>query len=159
MRVESLMNREVKFCRENDNLNTAAKIMWDADVGCVPVLNADDELIGMLTDRDVCMATYTQGRLLADLPVSSHMAKQVYSCPPDASLEEAESMMRDRQIRRLPVVDHDGCMVGIISLNDIAREVGGPRRRRSDVTAEEVATTLSAICQPRHPAFAPAAVA
>jgi CBS domain-containing protein len=149
MKVENLMNRDVRVCRESDTLNQAAQLMWEYDVGAVPVLNDQNQLVGMLTDRDICIAAYTQGRPLTDLPVSPHMAQQVFSCLPDASLAEAEAVMRAHQIRRLPVIEHDGRLAGIISLNDIARGVDGIRRQRNNITTEEVAATLSAICQPR----------
>ena len=76
----------------------------------------------MLTDRDICMAAYTQGRPLGEMQVSSAMSRQLFSCRPEDSLAKAEEIMRTNRIRRLPVIDADRHLVGILSLDDIARE-------------------------------------
>jgi CBS domain-containing protein len=149
MTVEELMTREVASCSSSATLNTAARLMWEHDYGCAPVV-ADGRVVGMITDRDICMAAYTQDRPLSTLPVSHAMSKDVYSCSPDDPLAVAERIMRERRVRRLPVIDAKGHLVGILSLNDIARTfgrdgrpaAGGPRAR-------EVASTLAAVCRPR----------
>ena len=73
MKVEQLMSRDVKTCQATEMLNRAAQLMWENDCGCVPVVDEDGRAVGMITDRDVCMAAYTQGRLLDALPVASAM--------------------------------------------------------------------------------------
>jgi CBS domain-containing protein len=124
--------------------------MWDCDIGCLPVLDGTGQVVGMITDRDICMAAFTRGERLQDIPVSIAMAKEVLSCSPDATLVEAEEVMRSGQVRRLPVIDSDSCLVGIVSLNDLAllaeREIG---RKNRDLSAQEVTATLAAICAPR----------
>ena len=156
MNVSDLMTRPVQSCTVNDNLQRAAQIMWENDCGCVPVLDAESRVVGMLTDRDICMATYTQGKAPQHVLVSEAMAREVYSCLPDDNLAEAEDIMRKRRVRRLPVVDLDGRLVGLISLNDLAREsVRQQTRVQKDLTPVEVSATLAAICQPRHPAVLP----
>jgi CBS domain-containing protein len=132
--------------------------MWDHDCGCVPVVNDDGHLVGMITDRDVCMAAFLGGTSLASVEVSSAMSKVVHSCRPEDSLASAESVMRASQIRRLPVVDAEEHVVGILSLNDIAREFSRERRiGRGAVAAEEIAETLAAVCQPHQRSATPAA--
>ncbi len=149
MNVGQLMTQDVRACRPEDTLDTAAQIMWDNDCGCVPVVDANRRVVGMLTDRDICMAAYTQGGPLRALLASSAMAKKVFSCKPEDTLEAAEEIMRANQIRRLPVVDAEGRLLGIISLNDIAREAERERtRRRKEVTTDEIGLTLAAICKP-----------
>jgi len=78
MKVEQLMKREIKVCSEADTLNRAAELMWDSDCGCIPVIraNGDGRLIGIITDRDIAMAAYTQGRQLWAIPVGSAMAQK-----------------------------------------------------------------------------------
>jgi CBS domain-containing protein len=112
----------LKFCATHNTLNTAAQNMWDNDIGCVPVVDKDRRVVGMLTDRDVCMAAYIQGAPLTGLLVTSAMSKQVFSCAPDDDIAAAEKLMREKQVRRLAVIDAQGRLAGIISLNDIARE-------------------------------------
>ncbi len=151
MKVGQLMTRNVRACHAEDTLNTAAQIMWENDCGCVPVVDAERRVIGMLTDRDVCMAAYTQGEALRDLRVSSAMSKKVHSCTPEDTLSAAEELLQEEQIRRLPVVDTDCRLVGIISLNDIACEAERERtqRKKKEVTANEIGLALAAICKAR----------
>jgi CBS domain-containing protein len=156
MVIADLMSRNVATCREADRLDAAARLMWDLDIGCVPVVDDRHHVIGIITDRDICMATYTQGKPPQQVLVREAMAREVYSCLPDDNLPEAEEIMRRRRVRRLPVVDLDGRLVGLISLNDLAREsVRQQTRVQKDLTPLDVSATLAAICQPRHPAVLP----
>jgi CBS domain-containing protein len=150
MNVGQLMTRVVETCRSGDNLAVAAAKMWDHDVGCLPVLGDDDRIVGMITDRDICMAGYIQGRQLIQIPVAAAMSKELYSCRAEDALIEAEETMRSHQIRRLPVVDGNGAVVGLISLNDLAREAERQAGRRGrELTGQEVNATLAAVCAPR----------
>ncbi|TAH38570.1 MAG: CBS domain-containing protein [Planctomycetota bacterium] len=140
-RVERLMTPLVQTCRPGDSMNNAARIMWEHDVGCVPVVAEDGILVGVVTDRDLCMAAYTQGANLHQLTVSAAMSGDVVTCTPGVDPASALLLMQARQVRRLPVVDEDGRLVGILSLADLAR-AGQPG-------ASELAQALSWICRPR----------
>jgi len=156
MVIADLMSRNVGVCRADDRLDAAARLMWDLDVGCVPVVDDRQHVVGILTDRDVCMATYTQDKAPQHVFVRDAMAREVFSCLPDDNLAEAEEIMRRRRVRRLPVIDLDGRLVGLISLNDLAREsVRQQTRVQKDLTPLDVSATLAAICQPRHPSVLP----
>jgi CBS domain-containing protein len=148
MKVEQVMSRNVKTCVSHDTLNRAAQLMWENDYGCVPVVDDEGRAVGMITDRDVCMAAYTQGGLLSRLQVGSAMARDVRSCRPTDTVTEAESIMRAAQVRRLPVIDAESHVIGLLSLNDIARELARERATSAspEVGSEEVAETLGAIC-------------
>jgi CBS domain-containing protein len=94
--------------------------MWGGDVGSVPVTDPQTgNVCGMITDRDICMAAYTQGRPISEILISQVMSKNLHSVREDQDVNEAQQMMRRHQIRRVPVVDR-GALVGILSLNDIA---------------------------------------
>jgi CBS domain-containing protein len=149
MKVEQVMSRNPVSCRADDSLQRAAQLMWEHDVGAVPVVDAAQRVIGMITDRDVCMSAYTQGRALGSVRVSTGMAHQVECCHPDDSLMAAQEAMRARQVRRLPVVDHQGKLVGMLSLNDLARATIERPLGGSRIAPEQVATTLAAVCSPR----------
>jgi CBS domain-containing protein len=150
MRVGELMTVDVKACGPWDSLNRAAQIMWENDCGCVPVVDDAGRVVGMLTDRDVCMAAYTQGRLLAEVSVSSAMSKTVVACKPEDAVAAAEQRMRDHRVRRLAVVDGEGRIAGVLSLSDIARRArheraGGKKKR--ELSLDAVAETLGSICE------------
>jgi CBS domain-containing protein len=152
MNISQLMNRKVATCRSGDTLATAAARMWEGDIGCLAVVGDDGKVAGMITDRDACMAAYTQGRSLHEIPVSVAMSKEVYSCAPDDSLIEAEETMRSHKVRRLPVLDANAQLVGIVSLNDLALESARESGRKGrEVSGQEVSATLAAICEPRTP--------
>jgi CBS-domain-containing membrane protein len=150
MKVSQIMSEDVEVCSFDDNLAAAASRMWDCDIGCLPVVDAAGQVAGMVTDRDICMAALTCGQPLCDISVLVAMARVVRSCTPDATLIEAEEIMRSGQVRRLPVIDSDGALVGIVSLSDLARlaerEIGFKDR---DLSGLEVTATLAAISAPR----------
>jgi len=152
MKIQEIMQREVKACSLDDTLNTAARLMWDSDCGCVPVIATDGngEIVGMISDRDICMAAYTQGKCLNDIPVAVAMARSVLSCKPNDDLALAEAMMREARIHRIPVVDDAGAVVGIVSLTDIARKALSLGDGKVALgTQAEIARTLAAIREPR----------
>lgn len=152
MKIDEIMKRNVKVCRQGDNLNSAAQLMWDNDCGCVPVLASDGsgKIVGVITDRDICMAAYTRGKLLKDLDVEAAMAGRIVCCRPDDELSAAMTVMREKHVRRLPVIGHDGALAGILSLDDIAYEAGQPLRGGTNYQLrEQVADVFIAISHGR----------
>lgn len=152
LRVADLMQTDVRRCTSQDALQEAARIMWERDCGCVPVVAADGSgrLVGMITDRDLCMAAYTRGARLTELQVGEVMSTQLHTCRPEDDLAEAEARMRAAQVRRLPVVDGAGHLRGILSLADLAEAAAGAHGvRPGAVSASEVGVVLESICRPR----------
>jgi CBS domain-containing protein len=148
-RVGELMNKQAKICLISDTLQTAAMKMWDHDIGCVAVVDGEGRPVGVLTDRDICMAAYFQGRLLAELRVENVISKELFACGASDSLQAAATLMMNHQVRRLPVIDN-GKIVGILTMNDLARAAATkPGQKHNGVSAAEVEATLAAICQPR----------
>jgi CBS domain-containing protein len=137
------MSRDVCTCGPDEMLTAAARRMWECDIGCVPIVDAERRVVGMLTDRDIAMSAYTQGRALDAIPIDQAMAHKVLSCNPEDAITRAEEIMRTNKVRRLPVIDGDNRLVGILSLNDVARAPGHKK-------GNDVAATLAAICEPRH---------
>jgi CBS domain-containing protein len=151
MKVEQLMTRSVRTCRPSDSLGDAAQLLWDADCGCLPVVSDDGSkcVVGMITDRDICMASHFRGLPPRQIRVSEAMATAVRSVKASEQLADAEAIMADAQVRRLPVVDDDQQLVGLLSLADLAREADRRRRsKRPPITEAEVGDTLTAICGP-----------
>lgn len=120
-RLNAIMSEPVQTCSSRDSLNAAAQIMWETDCGAVPVVDAEGRLCGIVTDRDMCMAAYTQGALLSGISVADVMSRPVHTCRGEDSIERAVSLMADAQVRRLVVIDEDGHPRGMIALADIAR--------------------------------------
>ena len=146
MLVEQLMNRPAITCRPHDSCHVAAGLMWEHDCGSLPVVGDDGSVCGMITDRDISMAAYLRQLPLSEMQVQEVMARDVFVCHPGDPLGVAEKVMSQCQVRRLPVVNPNGHVVGVLSLNDLAREAeqeGG--RRRPDVSDVDVSRTLAAI--------------
>jgi CBS domain-containing protein len=149
MKVSELMVKDVITCGENALLGEIAKLMWEHDIGFIPVISSDNgALAGVITDRDGFLAAYFQGKPLWQIPVRSAMSTRIATCPAEADVEDAERLMREFQVHRLPVVTKEGKLVGVVSLNDLARKAAHDENEKLE---EEVAVTLGAICQPRTP--------
>ncbi len=149
MKVKEVMVSSVVTCSPNDDLNRAAQIMWENDCGIVPVVEADDYLVGIITDRDTCMAAYTQGLPLHAIRVGDVMSRNVKVCRPDEDASVISASMRSLRVRRLPVVNALGRLVGIVSLSDLARRAAADRGSSANGNSlESVAETLMSVCQP-----------
>ncbi len=147
MRAQRLMTTPVATCHADDTLDHAAHLMWEHDYGAIPVVSANGVLIGIITDRDIAMSAYTQGKSLRGIRVSTAMATEVFSVSSSASVEEIEALMSGKKVRRVPVVDDDGRPVGLISLNDIARHANDGKT--SATGDRKIVETLARICAPR----------
>ena len=146
MRVQDIMSKTVFTCTTSDTLTAAAQQMWEHDCGMIPIVDSDGKTVGIITDRDICMAAYIQSRPLNAITVTDVMAKQVFSCRPEDDVAQVEKLFGEKQIRRAPVVDAAGRAVGILSLNDIARAAVHPDAHKQGLPGETVIQTLAAIC-------------
>ena len=149
MNVGEMMTRGVQTCSPNDSLNRVAQLMWEHDCGCIPVVDADGKAIGMITDRDICMAGYTQGQPLMNMTVASAASHNIVAVRENENLDAAEALMQKHQIRRIPVVDANAKPIGIVSMNDLvrrARHKGG--HLQDGLSPESIVRTLAAVCKP-----------
>jgi CBS domain-containing protein len=121
VKVKDVMTTNVRTCFTSDSLATAAQLMWDHDCGCAPILNEQGWVVGMLTDRDICMAAFFQGVPIGEIKASAVMSRQLFDCTSDDDLSAVEGIMRDKKVRRLPVLSKEGRLVGLLSLSDVAR--------------------------------------
>lgn len=154
MNVQEVMRREVRSVRMADRLDAAARLMWEQDCGIAPVVDSSNVLVGVVTDRDLCMATYTQGRLLAEIPVTAVMARMLRTCRAEDSLAVALQTLQQAQLHRLPVVDARGVLVGMLSCNDLVRLAAA---RPTVLDPKQVVGALAAIGALRNAVAAPAA--
>lgn len=120
MKIADAMTSEVQLCTPDDTLKDAAEAMANLDVGLLPVTD-NDRLVGMISDRDIATRGVALGRG-PDTPVREVMTKDVKYCFVDQDVDEVVQNMGDIQVRRLPVLNRDKRLVGIIALGDIARE-------------------------------------
>jgi CBS domain-containing protein len=123
MLVREAMTRDAKVVNPQDTVQAAAELMSNLDVGLLPV-GQDDRLVGMITDRDIAIRAIGKGRG-PDTPIAEAMTSDVKYCFEDEDVEAACQSMGDLQIRRLPVLNRDKRLVGIIALGDVARRADG----------------------------------
>jgi CBS-domain-containing membrane protein len=149
MLIRNLMTKDVITCDATETLNDAAQRMWERDIGALPVVDERGIAIAMLTDRDIAMAGYTQGRPPREIGVRTAMSPRLLTVGPDDHVDEARAIMSEHGVRRVPVIDHQGRPVGMVTLTDLARHFDGGR---TGITAGSIAHTLHRISQPREPA-------
>jgi len=137
--VRDVMTPNVLILSPRDTVVRAAALMRDQDIGALPV-GEDDRLIGMLTDRDIVRRTTAQGLVPSEARVGDAMTKGILYCFEDDSCDDAATSMAANGIRRLPVVNREKRLVGIVSLGDLAK--GGAE--------EPAAEALAEICRPSH---------
>lgn len=158
MKVQEVMNSNVKSCAPETTLAEAAALMWEADCGALPVVSTEGKPLGMITDRDIAIANATRGRLASDIRVAEVMGNQLYVCEGVEDIHSALKIMRQEKVRRLPVVTSEGLLQGIVSLNDIvlrAEEAKG--KHAPELTYEDAMGTIKAICEHRPQALIAAA--
>ena len=146
MKVKDIMNSPVQSCGPETNLGAAAMMMWDSDCGALPVVNFEGKVVGMITDRDICMAAATKNRPLSEITVFETITGQVYACAPGDDIHDAMNTMAKHQVRRLPVISATGMLAGFLSMNDIVLHAGETKGRyASAISCEDVAHTLKTI--------------
>ena len=150
MKIKDIMTRNAKSCTPETSVREAAEIMREADCGALPVVQKGRTL-GMITDRDICLALAERNRLPSDLQVEEAMSRALYACAKEDGVEKALATMRGKQVRRLPVVDGNGALRGIVSLNDVALHAVEKGDGRA-IPYKEAMKTLKAICGHRHAA-------
>lgn len=137
MKVQDLMTKDVSCVQPSDSVKQAAQIMQSRNVGSVPVCEGK-KVVGMITDRDITLNAVAAGKG-ADANIEECMTREVISCQPDTDAHEAADMMAKHQIRRLPVCDASGNLVGICAIGDLAT---------IDIHVNEAGDALSQISQP-----------
>jgi CBS domain-containing protein len=144
MLIKSIMTPDVKFCGPDVSLGAVSRIMAKHTCGIVPVVDGQQKVIGVVTDRDVCLAVATRIRYPEELPVGEVMTAKVHTCSPDDDVRHALELMKTRAVRRLPVVTADRRLAGIVSIDDLVVRAGSGEG--SAISAQELFDALKSIC-------------
>ena len=119
MKVSEVMTKAPAYCSTDTTLGAAAEIMWNRNCGFLSVVSPQQSVVGVITDRDMCIAMATRNRLPSQVTVQEVSSVVIYSCQPDDDIRTAMETMADKKVRRLPVMGADGKLEGILSLDDI----------------------------------------
>ena len=122
--AKDVMTPEPQCCSPETTLNEVANLMVEADCGEIPVVDASNRLIGVVTDRDIVCRVVAKGKNPAAVTAQEAMTQPVVAVPADTTLDEIVAVMEENQIRRVPVVDAQGCCCGIIAQADVAMVAG-----------------------------------
>jgi CBS domain-containing protein len=158
MKIQDFMTRDVEACGPTTDVAAVAMIMWRQDCGIVPVVDDTDRLVGVITDRDICVALATRHRRAEELTARDLMSGDPSFVHPDDDVHTALETMRARRVRRLPVVDAERRLRGLLSINDLvlrAKPSGG--RVKPELSANDVLSALQGICQHAVPVVRPKA--
>lgn len=158
MKVKEIMTATVRSCDLNESLAEVAKTMWDNDCGILPVRKDGQDVVGVITDRDVCMGAAMRDAHPSSISVEEVITGNLYSVAPEDDVSSALELMRGHRVRRLPVIDAEGELKGILSMNDIvlnAKETNA--KKGNGLSYGDVVRTFQAICE--HPKQSAAAAA
>ncbi|MEX2490567.1 MAG: CBS domain-containing protein [Nitrospirales bacterium] len=144
MKVKDLMTKSASTCDEQTNLSSAALMMWDGDCGILPMVDERRKVVGVITDRDLSLAMASKNRFPADILVGEIVEKgDIVACSPDDDVKKALNIMGEHQIRRLPVVNEQGQIQGILSINDLILH---SQAESGDLSDKNVMEAMKAIC-------------
>ena len=150
MKVVDIMMGTPYHCRPETNLGSATELMWTGNCGFLPVVGNEGKVIGIITDRDICVALGTRGKPSGDVTVAEVMSAKVYSCAPEGDIHVALRTMREGHVRRLPVITKEGALVGVISMDDVLLRAESPSLGKvPELSSEDIVKTFRAInvCQ------------
>jgi len=147
MKVNEVMTPNATAIWLTESLADAAKLMWENDCGVLPIIKDGRKVVGMITDRDICMAMAMRDANPSSVSVEEVMTGQVYAVKPEDDVDQALQEMQEHRIRRLPVVNPEGELEGILSMNDIVLNAKNSNATTADsIKYSDVVKTYQAIC-------------
>ena len=131
--TRDIMTRDPVCVGPDDSVQTAAQLMKSNHVGPIPVIDRDGKLVGIVTDRDLAIKVVAEDRTPRDTKIADVMSRDPFTCGPNDDVEQVIQTMEEHQVRRIPIVDEECCLVGIVSQADVATRIHEPEK-----TAEAV---------------------
>ena len=150
MKVKEVMTPDAQAIWLTESLADAARLMWENDCGVLPIIKDGRKVIGLITDRDICMAATMRDTHPSAISVEEVMTGQVFAVNAEDDVEQALEQMQEHRVRRLPVINPEGELEGILSMNDIVLNARATDDSPADsIDYDAVVKTYQAIC--RHP--------
>jgi CBS domain-containing protein len=146
------MMRTPAACSSKTNLGAAVEVLWQRNCGMLPVTDEAGKVVGVVTDRDLCIALGTRNRLPGEITVGEAVGGKVFSCKPEDDVRIALNTMAREKVRRLPVINHEGKLEGILSMDDVVVHCE-PRSlaKKPELDYEDVVDTLKKIYETQFP--------
>lgn len=153
MKVVELMTGTPACCRPETNLGEAVELMWNYNCGILPVVDTDEKVVGVITDRDICVALGTRNKPPGNIIVSEVASPKAICCKREDDVRSALAAMAEARIRRLPVINDQGKLVGILSMDDVVTHMQLGRRALVELSSEDVVRILNLVYRPPLPAI------
>jgi CBS domain-containing protein len=150
MKVRDLMTTSAVSCRSETNLAAVGALMWEHDCGFIPVVDDKEKVTGVITDRDICIALSTRDRQPSQITAGEVTNVPAFVCSPDDDGQSALQTMSKERLHQLPVTNSDGCLAGILSINDLLLHAEKGTGKTPEISYDEVVQAFQAICS--HPA-------
>ncbi|MGA2879927.1 MAG: CBS domain-containing protein [Bryobacteraceae bacterium] len=144
MKVRDVMTKQTAFCGPETNLAQAVELMWKNACGFLPVAGEGGNVIGVITDRDISIALGTRDRRASEVCVRSAMSSRLFACTPDDDVHTALKTLKSEGIRRLPVIDREGMLMGVLSIDDVILNARVDALRK-DISYADIENTYRAI--------------
>ncbi len=146
MTVREIMVASPRACDPEMNCAEAAEHLWAAGCGALPVIDRDRKVIGIVTDRDICIALGTRNRRASELQIRDVMTENVATCRSNDDIHDALKVMHDRKVRRLPVTDGAGKLEGMLCASDLLVHARHDDGSRPELSYENIVNALRGIC-------------
>lgn len=152
MKVQDVMTQVVASCHPWTNLSEVAMMMWNHDCGLIPVISDQGTVTSVITDRDICMSVATKHRRAEEITVGEVTNGSLFLCRPEDDVTKVLKVMAENQVRRLPVTDQDGHLVGMLSINDLVTASRSTKAPTYSAVMETLkAISVRSISQPKVP--------
>src|SRR5579859_7168751 len=152
MKIKEIMTQSAVCCGPETNVGIAVELMWERNIGMLPVVASDQTLVGVVTDRDICIAMGTRNRPAGELRLGEIAVAPVFTCKPDDDIHEALNIMAKQQVRRLVIVDQKGIPQGILSMDDVIVHADIDKLQGfCELSSEEVIRTLKRVYGQKFP--------
>lgn len=150
MKIQEVMHKPVKCCDSSMSLEQVASEMWNDDLGIVPIVDQEQRLLGVITDRDIAMAATRQHKPLWEISAAELIeGKPCHTCKPGDDVHQLLETMGSSRIRRVPVVDDNQQVCGMVGLKDLVEHVQeAPAGKAAELSEQELLVTFRQICKP-----------
>jgi len=149
MRVKEAMSKTPVFCNLETNLSSAVEMLWNHNCGLLPVVDAQRQVVGVITDRDIAIALGTRNQLPMEIKVAAAATRKVQTCKPTDDIQTALDTMAENKVRRLVVVNEQNQLEGVLSMDDVVLSAGSKTGVKPEISSDDVLRTLKTLYSPQ----------